>query len=109
AAWGPGMRRYTWDDGLLADGMRLILGQYQGPDRRLYRGEHLGAYTRGKIGIAWTKHRRVADWFARAKGGVVLETVAPARAILGAVRCGREGEYLVDPRLLVSVTRMQIG
>jgi hypothetical protein len=110
-AWqGRVMRCSAYGDGLLVDAMRHILGHYRGPARRLYRGERLAAYERGDIGIAWSKHRRVAEWFARwPEGGVVLETIAPPRAILGRVPSWSNGglylgEYLVDPRLLESVS-----
>ena len=116
ARWGMTIRGQTWDDGLLVDGMRLIVGQYRGPDRRLYRGERVGAYTDGKVGIAWTNRYQIAQWFAYWHRGVILETLAPARAILGSVASWTTvdgerdpiGEYLVDPRLLVNINRVDL-
>lgn len=109
---GPAIRRGAYSDALLADGLRVILGEYRGPARRLYRGEDPDDHRRGEIGIAWTKKRRIAGLFAEWKEGVVLETVAPRQAILGKVHSWSkqglyEHEYLVDPRLLRSVSVAQ--
>lgn len=120
---------------VLADALRLLMpGGYAGAPLRLYRGANWQERRRHRYGFSWTQQRETAHGFAEhwahmppvayplvAKygldpkeiarhwggGGVVLETVAPAEAVL-LVR-EKEGYYdeeevVVDPFSLGPIT-----
>jgi hypothetical protein len=108
--FGDHIREEVGDDLLLADALRVLLPTYRGPAMRLWRGESAWNRRRRTYGLSWSRHADVAHGFARGVtrthqgGSVVLETCAPAEAIICAVpssvdRYG-EREVLVDRRRL---------
>jgi hypothetical protein len=111
---GDSIRGAVSDDLLLIKALRAMLPVYTGPAVKLYRGETFWNRRRRTYGIAWRATAEIARDFAAdpihrtTKGGTVLiETVAPANAIICAPahvnnRYG-EQEYLVDRRRLRSV------
>jgi len=95
------------DRRLLANALRVLMpGTYRGAPMRLYRGASAGERRRRLYGFSWTTRIEIArDKFADQRrsftgGAVVLETIAPADAIL-IVREDEdyydEGEVVVDP------------
>ena len=105
-----GIRDDVGDDDLLLDALRLLLPKYDGPDKRLYRGDTKLAHESGAHGWAWSSSPKVALSFAEAaqahpEGAVLLAVDAPVKSIFCApaqhshIRDG-EDEYLVDPRVL---------
>ncbi len=91
------------------DALRALYPPYRGRGLRLYRGESARNRRRRTYGYSWTRSREVAECFATglhqtAEGGsVLLETDAPAAAIIRVVRGGLhdgEREVWVDRRLL---------
>jgi hypothetical protein len=110
---GRHVRSCAYSDALLVDALRLIFGDYQGPALRLFRGESLNNCRRRRTGVSWTTSRKVADIFASQwPESVMLETVAPRQAILGAVPSWTlkglyAQEYVVDPRALGCVRIVQ--
>jgi hypothetical protein len=120
----------------MVDGLRILLpGNYDGPGLQVYRGTRRREYRARRYNISWTTDLGTAREFARACSdgpvsklghgadpnweGVILETVAPAEAILhvrgneltfengaGEVRFD-EGEVIVDPFKLHRVTAIE--
>lgn len=103
------IRALVDDDHLLVDMLWIWLPRYEGPALILYRGENIDRCERGRIGTAWSVNEQKAEVFASAhnndgKGGVLLQTIAPAAAIIAgpsphSERMG-EHEFSVDPRKL---------
>jgi hypothetical protein len=113
--------RRVGDRRLLANALRVLMPcTYRGDPMRVYRGTRAGEHRRRIYGFSWTTHmgvaREFADHWRRMEGGaVVLETVAPADAIL-LVREEEnyydEGEIVVDPFRLGQVKvvdRLMLG
>lgn len=106
--------RQECDDLTLVDGLRVLLPKYKGAARHVYRGEGFRNRSRRTYGLAWTADADVARDFAKSSfyrmstgGSVLLETLAPAEAIICAPallddRYG-EKEYIVDRRRLTFV------
>ena len=104
------LRENVNDDDVVLDAFPKLLPPYDGPERRLYRGENTRAHQSRTYGWAWTGDIKTAQAFARGLqsmpiGGVVLEVDAPASAII----CGvdehehprePEDEFIVDRRIL---------
>ena len=110
---GDHLRGEVRNDFLLTKALVKPLPPYQGPPVRLYRGETKWNRRRRTYGLSWTSQREVAVAHARGilqtydGGSVVLQTDAPAKAIICApAHHGRhqaryhEREYLVDRRQL---------
>ena len=111
------------DKNSLLDALLVLFPRYRGPTVRLFRGASAREGRARKLyGASWTTEIEQADWFARQwqatpGGSVVLETNAPAKAIIFApskagpfwlnedgTRRYDESEYLVDGRRLRQVT-----
>lgn len=97
--------------------LHKFLPAYRGGQMRLYRGDTFKNYKRRVYGASWSASREVAmdfaiehaTWFE--DGGVLLETVAPADAIVCAL-CQfddefNEAEYVVNPLHLRDVRAVQ--
>src|SRR5690606_17139289 len=89
---------------------RMLLPPYDGAPMLLYRGEGARNLRRRTYGPSWTKSREMAETFALQDrwrytrgGSVLLETLAPAEAIICASDEFQEEEYLVDRRMLDNV------
>jgi hypothetical protein len=72
---------------------RILLPPYDGPAVHLFRGAWAGERRRRSYGLCWTTDKAEAEWHAAHKqqwprGCVVLETLAPAAAIICAVQYG---------------------
>lgn len=108
------IRSLVSDDELVMDMLWTWLPRYQGPDLVLYRGENIDRLELGSIGTAWSTQEDKARMFASGlnavgRGGVILETIAPAEAIIAgpsdhSIYLG-EHEYTVDWRRLISYSR----
>ena len=95
------------------DMLWTCLPRYKGPDLLLYRGENIDRLERGRIGTAWSDKEQTAQmfasgWNAMGKGGVIMETIAPADAIIAgpsahSIYLG-EHEFTVDWRRLCTVS-----
>lgn len=101
------------DDELLMNMLWVWLPRYEGPDLLLYRGENIDRLERGVIGTAWSNRENTALMFvsglnAIGKGGVIIDTTAPAEAIIAgpSVHSRRlnEHEYTVDRRRLGNIS-----
>lgn len=102
------------DDKLLMDMLWTWLPRYKGPDLQLYRGENIDRLECGRIGTAWSDKEQTAQmfasgWNAMGKGGVIIETIAPADAIIAgpsahSIHLG-EHEFTVDWRRLSTISR----
>lgn len=111
---GDHIRQEVGNDLVLADGLRAMLPRYTGPSVMLYRGEGAQNRRRRAYGLSWSVAAEAARAFASSGmyrtsvgGSVLLETLAPAVAIICAPaaldnRYG-EDEYLVDRRRLRTV------
>lgn len=97
---------------LLANALSVLLPLYRGAAMRLWRGSTAWGRRRSVYGLAWSRSKSVAEAFARgaarrySDGSVLLETVAPAAAIICAVPHSDlrdEKEVLVDYRQLTAV------
>ncbi len=113
AEGGDGTRQAVDNDGLLFDALRLLMPPYKGPSLTLYRGDGWRNRCRRTYGPSWSKRKKVAEAYAQGNwqttidGSVLLETLAPAEAIICALhkhenRRG-EDEYVVDRRRLRQV------
>ena len=112
---GDEFRKEIYAEGgyrLLADALSVLLPFYQGEAMRLWRGSTAWGRRRSVYGLAWSRSKSVADAFARGAaqrypdGSVLLETVAPAAAIICIVPHSDlrgEKEVLVDHRHLTAV------
>lgn len=107
------IRALVDDDELLMDMLWKWLPRYNGPELLLYRGENIDRFELGSVGTAWTDKESVAKMFAsglnaEGKGGVILESVVPADAIIAgpsahSIYLG-EYEYTVDRRRLSTIS-----
>jgi hypothetical protein len=116
------LARQCDDKRALLDALRVLFSSYRGPAVRLWRGAAARELRLRKFyGPSWSASIQEADFFARhfqycPGGSVVLETLAPAEAIISVpclsgpyfedVRGKRqydEREYLVDGRRLQAV------
>jgi hypothetical protein len=115
---------YCEDKRAQLDALRILFPRYHGPAVRLFRGadSREARLHNNLYGASWSASIEEADWFAREYqcrlgGSVVLETLAPASAIISApaingphwenldgTRLYDEKEYLVDGRRLRTVT-----
>jgi hypothetical protein len=109
------------DHRALCTAARVLLPRYRGPAVHLFRGAGAHEHRRRIYGLSWTTDIKVADMFAQLQriglqsdtaDSVLLETLAPGRAILCAVTNAAEGhsgedEYVVDRRLLNKVKVMR--
>ncbi len=73
----------------------------------LYRGSSKPRY---RLGLSWTTsidvaRRFVEMWFT---GGIVYSAIAPPEAILGGFDEREEAEYVVDPKMLRAVKRIEV-
>lgn len=100
------------DDELLMDMLWKWLPRYTGPELLLYRGENIDRFELGRIGTAWSDKKSVAKMFAsglnaEGKGGLILETIAPADAIIAGPSAHSkylgEYEYTLDTRRLSTI------
>jgi hypothetical protein len=124
----------VFDDKALTAALRLLLPAYEGQAVRLYRGTAFREWRTRRFGFSWSADIGTAESFGRdlwqssEGGGVVLETVAPAAAIIAKIvypepftqaereeilqECPNtnfnefhgEDEYLIDRRYLGRVT-----
>jgi len=113
--YGGALRTAMGNDLALLDGLSAMLPRYSGPPKMLYRGETADNRRHRTYGLSWTVDREVARHFAinnlefSSLGTVILETMAPTKAILCASvghKCHRtsvEQEFIVDRRRLRSV------
>ncbi|ROL66696.1 hypothetical protein BHU25_20775 [Pseudomonas vranovensis] len=108
------IRELVGNDELVIEMLWKWLPPYQGPDLLLYRGENVDRLAEGRIGTAWSPQEKTArmfasGWNAAGKGGVILETLAPAEAIIAGPSAHskriQEYEYTIDWRKLGSITR----
>lgn len=111
--WGDHLRQEC-SDLVLADGLRMLLPKYKGPAIHLYRGEGFPNRRQRTYGLSWSASADVARCHAEKTlcrsslgGSVLLETIAPADAVISRVPATkdhyREEEYVVDRRRLTSV------
>jgi hypothetical protein len=78
------------DHRALCNAARVLFPRYQGPAVCLFRGAWAAERRHRIYGMSWSADLTVADRFARERqvwdgGSVLLETVAPAKAIISAV------------------------
>lgn len=111
---GDHLRDLTNGANVLAAGLRVLLPPYTGPTLMIYRGDSWFNRCRRTYGPSWTTSIEVARHFASdtpwrtcVGGSVLLETMAPADAIVCAPgqidnRYG-EREIVVEPRRLGKV------
>jgi hypothetical protein len=113
---GDQLRQAISDDLLLCDAFRASMPRYHGGDLKIYRGETTWNRRRRRYGLSWTDDPSVAQGFAEGVtrthegGSVVLETIAPAQAIICIPKHHTndpsddyESEILVDRRCLKRV------
>jgi hypothetical protein len=111
--YGDHIRLECGSDLDLIIGLRAILPPYEGSMVHLYRGEGVFNRRRRTYGLSWSADREVADSFAKGiwrqtqGGSVLLETVAPADAIICTSDDFGESEFLVDRRRLHRVFVLQ--
>jgi hypothetical protein len=111
--YGETWRLEVDNDLVLADALRVILPPYTGPAITLYRGESARNRKRRTYGLSWTAREEIGRDFANrlcrtSEGGsVLLETIAPAGAIICAPGLIEnryaEHEYVVDRRRLATI------
>jgi hypothetical protein len=108
------IRELVDDDELLMDMLWTWLPRYEGPDQLLYRGENIDRLECERIGTAWSDKVETAQmfaqgWNAMGKGGVIMETMAPADAIIAGPSAHSiwlgEHEFTVDWRRLSTISR----
>lgn len=107
------LRELVDNDDLLIGMLWVWLPRYQGSDLVLYRGENIDRFEAGRIGTAWSDKAETADMFAQGlnavgKGGVILQTVAPAAAIIAgpskhSAQWLGENEFTLDTSKLTGV------
>ena len=100
-------------DPLVPAALANLAPGYSGPPVELFRGERWSNHLNKAYGFSWTTIRKAAEMFANGlncfppDGGVLLTTIAPARAILSEPndhsRYLGEDEYVVDRRGLKEV------
>jgi hypothetical protein len=99
----------VYDHRALCAAVRVLLPQYRGPSVRVFRGAAANERRCRLYGLSWTTDIEVAEKFADERrvwhdGSVLLETLAPRKAILcNVTEAGghyAESEYLVDRRYL---------
>jgi hypothetical protein len=80
------------DDRALMKMLRVLLPPYRGPAMRLFRGTGSSERRRRTYGFSWTTDPAIAELFAAPgrhyppdAGTVVLETLAPSKAIIAAI------------------------
>ena len=110
---GDHIRQEIMDDGVLVNGLRVLLPAYDGPGRTLYRGDSFYNRRRRTYGLSWSSERDCGESFARGVwqtfdgGSVLLCTDAPAASIVCAPHLlgddYGEAEYLIDRRRLRTV------
>ncbi|WP_192384090.1 hypothetical protein [Mesorhizobium silamurunense] len=90
----------------MAGALRILMPPaYRGEPIRLYRGASARERRSASYGFSWSTDRTTArsfgeHWQRSANGGVLLETIAPAQAILLVREVEGyydEGEVVVDP------------
>jgi hypothetical protein len=105
---GRSIREQVADDKLLCHLLRLVLPKYAGVAVTLYRGENIGRWQAGNVGLAWTPDPEVARMFGRGlnatkTGGVLLQGIfEPASIISSPSRHSRylqEEQFTVEPSL----------
>lgn len=105
---GRSIREQVADDKLLCRLLRLALPKYVGATVTLYRGENIGRWRAGSLGLAWTPDLKVARMFgsglnATETGGVLLRgTFEPPSIISSPSKHSRylqEEQFTVDPSL----------
>jgi hypothetical protein len=119
-AWveSKSIRMHAGDDIVVLNALRVMLPPYEGPPVTLYRGDNALRARRDRCGMAWTRDIETARRFAqhernlaRLGGGVVLEALAPAAAIVSASHLSGdhydEDEFIVDRRLLRSIRTIE--
>jgi hypothetical protein len=116
-AHGDHIRLETGDDGVLVDGLRVLLPAYDGPGLTLYRGDAFRYRCRRTYRLSWSSQRDCGEGFAQdlwqtfEGGSVLLCTDAPAASIFCAPHLlgddYGEAEYLVDRRRLRTVRVLQ--
>jgi hypothetical protein len=124
------LRLRAGEDRTVIAALRVLMPRYRGGSIRLFRGTSALERKRRVYGLSWTVSIDVAEKFAlrwgRVHGGVILETLAPAKAVISkieypkpltpneltklglphgihVVEYHQEREYLVDRRLLTAV------
>ena len=80
----------TRNHSILCAALRTMFPLYTGPAVRLFRGAGFNEFRRRQYSLSWTDDRATAERFARdysglLHGSVVLETVAPAAAIIAKI------------------------
>ena len=112
AECGDTIRQEVGEDLLTIRVLRRLILPYVGPELTLYRGETFNNRSYRRYGYSWTMSREVGYGFATGLmqtthgGSVLLETVAPASAIIAVRSDGRfdhEQEVWVDRRFLNKV------
>ncbi len=117
-AWcrgGDDLRDNVSGDLVLTAGLRALLPPYTGTGMTLFRGDSAFNRRRRTYGLSWSASEDVADGFAQGMwrsfqgGSVLLRSEVPPEAILCCPLMHRddeygEEEYLIDSRLLRSVT-----
>lgn len=111
---GDHFRDLTNGANVLAAGLRVLLPPYTGPALMIYRGDSWFNRCRRTYGLSWTASIEVGRHFAAdtiwrtcVGGSVLLETMAPADAIVCAPGLiddrYAEQEIIVEPRRLGKV------
>lgn len=111
---GDHLRALTNGANVLAAGLRVLLPPYTGPALTIYRGDSWFNRCRRTYGLSWTTSIEVARHFASdtvwrtcVGGSVLLETMAPADAIVCVPGLTddryAEQEVVVEPRRLGKV------
>jgi hypothetical protein len=110
------VRELVDDDRLLLDMLWVWLPRYQGPTQLLYRGENIARLAGGRVGFGWSDEEKTARMFASGLnsvqgGGVVLQTLAPAEAIIAGPSDHsiwlQESEFTLDTRRLGEIVQIQ--
>jgi hypothetical protein len=103
---GHHIREQVGDDRLLVQLLRHLLPPYDGAAVLLFRGENHDRWTRGAVGLGWTKDLEVARMFGRGvnavhSGGVLLRAHFEPGAIISGPNWHSnhlgESQFTVDP------------